>query len=81
MWRDFNLVTFRDGNFMVIEISYDDMTISFRSQGLSKEKLLKFFYKALKLIINLQPEKGELIQAILLSEVGGGMFFERIGCS
>jgi len=78
---DFNFVTFLDGYFMVIEVYYDDMTISFRSQGLNKDKLPKCFYEANKFIANMEPEKSELIQAILLSQVGCAMFFEEIGCS
>jgi len=78
---DFNFVAFLDGYFMVIEVYYDDMTISFRSKGLIKDKLPKCFYDALKYIVNMEPAKGELIQAILLSQVGCAMFYEEIGCS
>jgi hypothetical protein len=78
---DFNFVAFLDDFIMVIEVYYDDMTISFRSRGLSMDRLPKCFYEAHKFIANMEPEKSDLIQAILLSEVGSAMFFEEIGCS
>jgi len=77
----FNIVAFLDKDIMVIEIYNDGMTISFRSIINSKQELPKCFYEALEFIVNKEPEKGELVQAILLSYVGCAMFNEEIDCT
>lgn len=78
---DLNFVGFRDEYLMVIDVYYGGMTISFRSPILSNDKLPKCFYEANKFIANLEPEKSDLIQSILLSDVGCVMFMDEIGCS